>query len=179
MVGARRSWLAIIPVEQSAWCRSARDRRRPAQRPVTRGVATPGDIDAVVKYSFGRRLGVAGVLEIMDLGGLDTLLGAAIAVAGEHWGTAADVMSILVEKRKKASPESGQARGSIRGRQSQSRRARPDRSSARRDFKAGLTRVSWLPRSSWDAAGLAESRSLASRAVRLRPTKVFASFPPE
>lgn len=37
----------------------------------------------------------------MDLGGLDSLLGAAIAVAGEHWATAADVMSILVEKAEK------------------------------------------------------------------------------
>ena len=38
---------------------------------VDRGVATPADIDAVVRYGFGRRLGTAGVFEIADLAGLD------------------------------------------------------------------------------------------------------------
>jgi 3-hydroxybutyryl-CoA dehydrogenase len=41
------------------------------------GVATPADIDTVIKYSFGRRLGVAGVFEVADLAGLDTYLAAA------------------------------------------------------------------------------------------------------
>jgi 3-hydroxybutyryl-CoA dehydrogenase len=41
-----------------------------------RGVATPEAIDTVVKYSFGRRLGVAGVFEIGDLAGLDVYMAA-------------------------------------------------------------------------------------------------------
>jgi 3-hydroxybutyryl-CoA dehydrogenase len=41
---------------------------------VEHGVATPADIDSVVKYSFGRRLAVAGVFEIGDLAGLDLYL---------------------------------------------------------------------------------------------------------
>lgn len=44
---------------------------------VDRGVATPEDIDTVVKYSFGRRLGVAGIFEVGDLAGLDVYLAAA------------------------------------------------------------------------------------------------------
>ena len=44
---------------------------------VEQGVATPGDIDAVIKYSFGRRLAVAGVFEIGDLAGLDVYLSVA------------------------------------------------------------------------------------------------------
>jgi 3-hydroxybutyryl-CoA dehydrogenase len=41
---------------------------------VERGVATPADIDAVVKYSFGARLGAAGLFEMRDLAGLEPLV---------------------------------------------------------------------------------------------------------
>jgi len=38
------------------------------------GVATIEDVDAVVKYSFGRRLPITGPFETCDLGGLDVFL---------------------------------------------------------------------------------------------------------
>ena len=38
------------------------------------GVASPEDLDSAVKGSFGLRLGVMGVLETMDLAGLDLML---------------------------------------------------------------------------------------------------------
>lgn len=38
---------------------------------VEKGVASPEDIDAVVRYGLGRRLSVAGPLEIADVAGLD------------------------------------------------------------------------------------------------------------
>ncbi|MEW8958355.1 MAG: 3-hydroxyacyl-CoA dehydrogenase family protein [Moorella sp. (in: firmicutes)] len=38
---------------------------------VEQGWATPEDVDAAVKYGFGRRLAVTGPLESADLGGLD------------------------------------------------------------------------------------------------------------
>lgn len=44
---------------------------REAYALVDRGIATPEDIDAVVRYGFGRRLAVAGVFEIGDLAGLE------------------------------------------------------------------------------------------------------------
>jgi len=43
---------------------------------VERGVATPDDIDAAVKYGIGRRYATAGPFEIFDLAGLDTVLAA-------------------------------------------------------------------------------------------------------
>ena len=39
-----------------------------------RGAATPADIDAVIKYSFGARLGAAGLFEMRDLSGLEALV---------------------------------------------------------------------------------------------------------
>jgi 3-hydroxybutyryl-CoA dehydrogenase len=47
---------------------------------VERGVATPADIDTVVKYSFGPRMGAAGIFEMRDLAGLDLLVPFAEAV---------------------------------------------------------------------------------------------------
>lgn len=41
------------------------------------GVVEPADLDTVVKYSFGPRLGVAGVFQIADLAGLDLYLAVA------------------------------------------------------------------------------------------------------
>jgi 3-hydroxybutyryl-CoA dehydrogenase len=41
---------------------------------VERGVASPADIDAVIKYSFGARLSTAGLFEMRDLSGLEALV---------------------------------------------------------------------------------------------------------
>jgi len=41
---------------------------------VERGIASAEDVDAVVTNSFGRRLAVAGPLEVFDLAGWDTIL---------------------------------------------------------------------------------------------------------
>ena len=38
---------------------------------VAQGIATPEDVDVVVKHGFGRRLAVAGPFEVFDLAGLD------------------------------------------------------------------------------------------------------------
>ena len=40
---------------------------------VDQGIATPEDVDAVVRTSFGRRLAVAGPLEVFDFAGWDTI----------------------------------------------------------------------------------------------------------
>ena len=40
---------------------------------VDRGIATAADVDTVVKSSFGRRLAVAGPLEVFDIAGWDTI----------------------------------------------------------------------------------------------------------
>ena len=41
---------------------------------VAQGIASPEDVDAVVTSSFGRRLAVAGPLEVFDMAGWDTIL---------------------------------------------------------------------------------------------------------
>lgn len=46
---------------------------REAMSLIESGVATPEDIDTVVRYSFGRRLPVTGLFRTADLAGLDTL----------------------------------------------------------------------------------------------------------
>ncbi|MDP9372751.1 MAG: 3-hydroxyacyl-CoA dehydrogenase family protein [Chloroflexota bacterium] len=48
--------------------------RREALSIVAQGIATPQDVDTVVKTSFGRRLAVAGPFEISELNGLDLTL---------------------------------------------------------------------------------------------------------
>jgi 3-hydroxybutyryl-CoA dehydrogenase len=63
---------------------------------VERGVATPEDIDTVVKHSFGRRLAVAGVFEIADLAGLDIY--AAVAPVFQDLDSSTDVPTILQQK---------------------------------------------------------------------------------
>jgi 3-hydroxybutyryl-CoA dehydrogenase len=40
---------------------------------VDQGIASAEDVDTVVKSSFGRRLAVAGPLEVFDLAGWDTI----------------------------------------------------------------------------------------------------------
>ena len=47
---------------------------REAMALVEEGVATPDDVDTVVRASFGRRLPATGIFHTADLGGLDVLL---------------------------------------------------------------------------------------------------------
>jgi len=44
---------------------------REAMAIVSRGIADPKDVDAVLRYGFGRRLASAGVFELLDVAGLD------------------------------------------------------------------------------------------------------------
>ncbi len=46
---------------------------------VRQGIATPEEVDKVIKHGFGRRMAVAGIFETSDAAGLDVVL----AVAGE------------------------------------------------------------------------------------------------
>lgn len=50
---------------------------------VQRGVATPEDVDTVIKNSIGRRWAVAGVFEIFDLGGWDVVTSAASSIIAD------------------------------------------------------------------------------------------------
>ena len=64
---------------------------------VERGIATPQEVDTVVKTGFGRRLAVAGVFEVFDLAGLDVTA----AVAGQLLpaiASSAEVPAILRER---------------------------------------------------------------------------------
>lgn len=64
---------------------------------VERGIATPQDVDTVVKYGFGRRLAVAGPFELQELIGYDLVQ----AVAEELYPaieSRTDVPEILTEK---------------------------------------------------------------------------------
>jgi 3-hydroxybutyryl-CoA dehydrogenase len=63
---------------------------------VERGVATPEDIDTVVKYSFGRRLAVAGIFEVGDLAGLDVYMAAGPLF--RELESSAEVPTILQQK---------------------------------------------------------------------------------
>lgn len=47
---------------------------------VERGIADPEDVDAVLRYGFGRRLALAGVFEILDFAGLDVASAVATAL---------------------------------------------------------------------------------------------------
>src|SRR5690606_16660819 len=53
-----------------------------AARLVEEGVASPEDIDKAVKYGFGLRFGVLGLLEFIDWGGGDILFYASNYLAG-------------------------------------------------------------------------------------------------
>lgn len=64
---------------------------------VAAGIATPEDVDTIIKTGFGRRLSVAGVFEIFDAAGLDVTL----AVADQLFpsiDTAATAPSLLRDK---------------------------------------------------------------------------------
>jgi 3-hydroxybutyryl-CoA dehydrogenase len=69
---------------------------REASSLVERGVAKPEDIDTVVKYSFGRRLAVAGIFEIADLAGLDIYMAAGPVF--QDLESSIDVPTILKQK---------------------------------------------------------------------------------
>ncbi len=50
---------------------------------VQEGVATPQEVDKVVKYGFGRRLSVMGPFEVFDFGGWDTIAKVHPNITGE------------------------------------------------------------------------------------------------
>jgi 3-hydroxybutyryl-CoA dehydrogenase len=76
---------------------------------VQQGIATPEDVDVVIKNSIGRRWSVAGVFEVFDLAGWDTIL-AVFASVFSALDPAPDVLSILEEMvaRGELGPKSGQ-----------------------------------------------------------------------
>ncbi|MBI4336439.1 MAG: 3-hydroxyacyl-CoA dehydrogenase family protein [Chloroflexi bacterium] len=64
---------------------------------VEQGIATPEDVDTVVKNSFGRRLAVAGPFEVFDMGGLDTILAVTTQLVPEI-SSSTEVPALLQEK---------------------------------------------------------------------------------
>ena len=50
---------------------------------VEQGIASPEDVDRVVRHGFGRRLAAAGPFEIFDLAGLDTISSVAAQIIPE------------------------------------------------------------------------------------------------
>ncbi|MBV9898237.1 MAG: 3-hydroxyacyl-CoA dehydrogenase family protein [Chloroflexi bacterium] len=64
---------------------------------VEHGIATPEDVDTVIKYSFGRRLAVAGAFEVGDLAGLDVYLNVA-SILFPAIESSIEVPSVLLEK---------------------------------------------------------------------------------
>ena len=66
---------------------------------VENGVATPEDIDAVVKNSFGRRLAVAGPFEVFDAAGWDTIL-AILTELAPDLATSDEASSVATENVK-------------------------------------------------------------------------------
>jgi 3-hydroxyacyl-CoA dehydrogenase len=64
---------------------------------VAQGLATPEDVDLVIRTGFGRRMAVAGIFETCDAAGLDTVL----AVAGQLFPaieSSPEVPALLGEK---------------------------------------------------------------------------------
>jgi 3-hydroxybutyryl-CoA dehydrogenase len=72
-----------------------------AYRCVEEGIATAEDVDAIVRGSFGFRLGAYGPLRIADLAGLDTYLGVYEYLSercGDPWYRAPELLRALVER---------------------------------------------------------------------------------
>jgi 3-hydroxybutyryl-CoA dehydrogenase len=72
-----------------------------AFRCVEEGIATPEDVDAIVRGSFGFRLGAYGPLRIADLAGLDTYLGVYDYLSercGDPWYAAPELLRGLVAR---------------------------------------------------------------------------------
>jgi 3-hydroxybutyryl-CoA dehydrogenase len=74
-----------------------------AARMIEQGIATPGDIDAAVRYGFGFRYATMGVVEFIDFGGLDILYHAsrylARATGDERYAAPAIVDQRMAEGR--------------------------------------------------------------------------------
>lgn len=64
---------------------------------VEHGIASPEDVDIVVRNSFGRRLSAAGVFEVFELAGLDLVL-AACSYLIPHLESSTEPSSLLKEK---------------------------------------------------------------------------------
>lgn len=67
---------------------------------VSSGVATPSEIDSVVKYGFGSRLSVIGPFETMDLAGINTVINVGSYLFKEL-DRSASVPSILIAKMRR------------------------------------------------------------------------------
>lgn len=63
---------------------------------VSRGVATPEDVDHAIRYGLSRRWQVAGVFELFDLAGLDTVLAVASFISDLE--SSHDIPLLLREK---------------------------------------------------------------------------------
>ena len=76
---------------------------------VQQGIATPEDVDVVMKNSIGRRWSVAGVFEVFDLAGWDTILKVFSQVFAAL-DPAPEVLPLLQEKveRGELGPKTGQ-----------------------------------------------------------------------
>ena len=76
---------------------------------VQQGIATPEDVDVVIKSSIGRRWSVAGVFEVFDLAGWDTIL-AVFSQVFAALDPAPDVLPLLQQMvdRGELGPKSGQ-----------------------------------------------------------------------
>jgi 3-hydroxybutyryl-CoA dehydrogenase len=64
---------------------------------VEQGIATPEDVDSVIKYGFGRRLAAAGIFEVFDFGGWNLILEIAKMLLPEM-SSATDPSRTLEEK---------------------------------------------------------------------------------
>lgn len=72
-----------------------------AFRCVEQGIASAEDVDAIVRSSFGFRLGAYGPLRVADLAGLDTYLGVYDYMTervGDPWYEAPELVRSLVER---------------------------------------------------------------------------------
>jgi 3-hydroxybutyryl-CoA dehydrogenase len=72
-----------------------------AFRCVEQGIATAEDVDAIVRSSFGFRLGAFGPLQVSDLAGLDVYLGVydyLTARCGDPWYEAPELLRELVRE---------------------------------------------------------------------------------
>jgi 3-hydroxybutyryl-CoA dehydrogenase len=64
---------------------------------VRKGIATPQDVDTVVKNSFGRRLATTGVFEVFEIAGWDLVLAAASNLL-DHLDSSPEVSPLLKER---------------------------------------------------------------------------------
>jgi 3-hydroxybutyryl-CoA dehydrogenase len=88
-----------------------------AVRILEEGVATAGDIDQAIKYGFGFRLCVLGLLEFIDLGGLDILYYADKFLSSAFKGGRFKVPGLIEDKMKRGEtgPRTGKGIYDYRG----------------------------------------------------------------